>query len=484
MKLRPKLWFKAGLAAAVLLCIGVFLYLLWAGGAFLPGWISWKNEELYDRSDEYEIILAQKKVQVLYEDSVLWSSPDGVKVQQALSCDIDNDSQDELLLLCWKKGRFGNHKPFWVEKDENAWSQHLFVYEYSPDEIRPKWMSSYIGQDVAAISWNGKTAPLSRLLLTDPEGRVSSWFWDSWGFTKEDTDITFVAFGDLLAHEPIYRYGLQNDEEFQFLFENFKEILSQSDIAVINQETPLTDNPALYSDYPRFGTPVNVGQAIVDAGFDVVTCATNHALDLGVNGVNFTHNFFEKKDIICLGTQTETEFDDQPYEVIMRNGIRFALLNYTYGTNGISLPDACSSMVHLFENEEKIKSDIKRAKDNADFVIVFAHWGTENSEKPDNFQKKWADIFLDSGVDVVIGTHPHTLQPYEILRNQAGYEMLIFYSLGNFISAQSEKSCVKGGMATFTISLTSTGYRITDYSLQPLEIMWAEGGKYTVTIVE
>lgn len=484
MKFGAKLWFKAGLAASALLGSVVLLYLLWAGGFFLPEWVTWKSEKLSDNSGEYEIVLAHKKVQVLYQDNIFWTSPDEIKVQQVLSCDIDNDSQDELLLLSWKRGRFGNHKPFWVEKDESTWSQHLFVYEYHPDEIRPKWMSSYIGQDVTAISGNGKSAPHSRLLLTDPEGHVSSWFWDSWGFTKEDTDITFVAFGDLLAHESIYNYGLHNDKEFRFLFENFKEILSGSDIAVINQETPLTDNPALFSDYPRFGTPVNVGQAIVDAGFDVVTCATNHALDQGTDGIHFTRDFFVSNNVLCLGTQSESESKYRPYEVITRNGVKFALLNYTYGTNGIPLPDACSSMVHLLENEEKIREDMKQAKNEADFVIVFVHWGTEDSLEPDTFQQKWAKIFLDGGVDVVIGTHSHTLQPYEVLTDDVGHEMLIFYSLGNFISAQPEKSCVKGGMATFTVSLTSTGYRITEYDLKPLEITWQRCGKYTVKIAE
>ena len=118
--------------------------------------------------------------------------------------------------------------------------------------------------------------------------------------------------------------------------------------------------------------------------------------------------------------------------------------------------------------------------DKTDFVIVFAHWGTENSDQPDEFQKKWAQVFLDSGVDVVIGTHPHVLQPYEILKDDNGHEMLIFYSIGNYISAQSEKSCIKGGMASFTVSLTKEGYKITEYNLQPLMINWNEGGKYSV----
>ncbi len=483
-KLQTRIWIPIGILASVLLGSGLLLYLLWAGGAFLPGWIPWEDKEWKDRSGEYEIILAHQTVQVTYGDSVIWTTPDRIKVQQALSCDIDNDSQEELLLLCWKRGRFGRHKPFWIEKDERSWSQHIFVYEYAPDEMKPKWMSSYIGQDVSEIAGNGKNAPFTRLLLTDPDGKVSSWFWDSWGFTREDTDITFVAFGDLLAHEPIYRYGLQSREGFAFLFENFKEILSQSDIAIINQETPLTDNPALYSDYPRFGTPAEVGQAIADAGFDVVTCATNHALDRGVSGIDFTGNFFETNNVSCLGIQAEAETQSRPYEVITRNGVRFAMFNYTYGTNGIPLPENNPYMVHLLENEDEIKTDIEQAKEEADFVIVFAHWGTEGSSEPDAFQQKWAQIFSDSGVDVVIGTHPHTLQPFGILTNDDGHQMLIYYSLGNFISAQPEKTCVKGGMARFTVTLTSTGYQIADYSLQPLEITWQKEGKYTVNTAE
>ena len=457
-------------------------YILWDNGAFLPQWIDWKNKEFDEQTGEYFIVLENKSVHVVYDDSIIWNSPSNVKVQDILSCDIDNDQKDELILLCWKKGRYGRHRPFWIEKDENKWSQHIFVYEYDHNEIKPKWMSSYIGQDVAGIEENGKTAPFTRIWLTDLNGQVSSWVWDSWGFTREDTDISFVAFGDLIAHEPIYRYGLQRDTSFEFLFENFKEIISESDVAIINQETPLTDDPAQYSDYPRFGTPVDVGQAIAEVGFDVVTCATNHALDRGIVGIDFTKDFFENNHITCLGIQSENEINEKTYEILTRNGIKFAMFNYTYGTNGISIPDVNPHMVHLLENEGKIRNDIEKARTKSDFVIVFVHWGTENSENIDEFQQKWTKIFLDSKVDVVIGTHPHVIQPYEVLTDENGHKMLIFYSLGNFISAQSEKSCIKGGMASFTISLTKEGYQITEYSLQPLMIQWQEGGKYTVDL--
>ena len=162
-----------------------------------------------------------------------------------------------------------------------------------------------------------------------------------------------------------------------------------------------------------------------------------------------------------------------------RNGIRFALFNYTYGTNGIKIPDECPAMVHLLEDEDRIREAVRAAKEEIDMVLVFAHWGTEYAKEPDAFQEKWTQIFLESGVDAVIGTHPHTLQPYEMLQDGDGHQMLVYYSIGNFVSAQYEQACVKGGAAEFTVSLTADGYKITQYSLQPLEITH-EKGKYSV----
>ena len=421
---------------------------------------------------------------------VIWTSPQEVKVQKALSCDIDNDGIDELVLLCWKKGRYGEHKPFWVEKDEAVWSQHLFVYEYQSEKISPKWMSSYLGQDIADVTSNTKAAPDLCLWFRSPDDEMSSWKWDSWGFTRLDTKIAFAVFGDLIAHEPIYRYGLQNDGSFDYLFENVQQFIDGSDVAVINQETPLTDDLSMVSDYPRFGTPVNVGWAVVDAGFDVVTCATNHALDRGAEGVMFTKCFFDNNKVTCLGIQTVDEKEEQPYVVIQRKGVRFALFNFTYGTNGIRIPEENPNMVHLFPGEEsqdekqRFQAHIAQAKSEADFVIVFAHWGTEYAQEPDDFQQRWTQVFLESGVDVVVGTHPHVLQPYELLTADDGHQMLVYYSIGNFISAQPEKRCVKGGIARFTVSLTPAGYQITAYDLQPLAIEWNPGGKYVTTLTD
>lgn len=474
-----KIFLKISIIFLTVFILCISFYFLWRNGTFLPHWIEWENKTFSSKSGKYEIHLSHKTVHINYGGALLWSTAQGIKVQDAISFDIDNDHEDELILLCWKIGRYGKQKPFWLKNDEPKWSQHIFVYEYEQEQIRPKWMSSYIGQDVARFTANNKEAPSSRLLLTDLNGITTSWVWDSWGFTKEDTDISFIVFGDNLIHEPIYRYGLQNNGSFHFLFENFKHTISQSDIAVINQETPLTDNPSHYSDYPKFGTPVQVGQAIADAGFDVVTCATNHILDKGQEGVHFTKKFFDSRQILCVGIQSMDETGYVPYEIIERNGIRFAMLNYTYGTNGMKIPDENPHMVHLLDDEEQVRNDIKAAQSDADFIILFVHWGSEYANQPDAYQKKWTQLFLESKVDVVVGTHPHALQPYELLKDNSGHEMLVYYSIGNFISAQPEKYCVKGGFANFTVSLTSSGYKITDYSLQPLVITRHGKGNFT-----
>ena len=533
-----KIVLRIGTALAV---VGAALGLVWflEGGYFLPRWVDWKNKTFSDVSGQYEITLKRRKVKVLYDNSVVWTSSKDIKVQDTLPLDVDGDGADELVLLCWKTGRFGTSKPFWVEEDEKTWSQHIFVYTCNGETVKPKWMSSYIGVDVVTMSMKDRSEPPAgravqtvidgqqagstsiqnriderqiggaavesgtygnqagsvsgnnknlrqRLILTDTEGKVSSWIWDSWGFTKEDTDISFVVFGDNLIHESIYQYGLHNSSKnFDFLFDNknIEEVIAASDVAVINQETPLTDQPSKYGSYPRFGTPAGVGEAIADAGFDVVTCATNHALDQGVSGINFTKDFFDSRDILCIGIQSEEEKEYHPYEILAIGGIRFALFNYTYGLNGGQIPEDKGYMVHLLDDEEQVRADLLKARAETDFVLVFVHWGTEYSGQPDEFQQRWTQIFLESKADVVAGTHPHTLQPCEMLQDDDGHEMLVYYSLGNYISAQREQSCVKGGMAQFIVSLTSDGYKISQYELRPLTITRQEDGKYTVDIL-
>lgn len=175
---------KKGFAImAVTVLAATVLYAMWHSGCFLPRWITWEQKKLHNQLGEYEIALENKKTSIMYKGIGIWDTPSSVKVQDIVLLDIDSDNEEELILLCWKKGCYGKHKPFWVEKDEQNWSQHIFVYEFQEDSIKPKWMSSYIGLDVVKMSIDN-TVPKKLLLLTDLGGETSYWMWDSWGFTK------------------------------------------------------------------------------------------------------------------------------------------------------------------------------------------------------------------------------------------------------------------------------------------------------------
>lgn len=190
----------AALAAAVLTAavIGCLVFYGRHAGWFLPGWIVWKSGERVsatsgsDEMDGVRIVLDQRKVRVFYGNECVWTSPDEIRVQDALVCDIDKDDALEMILLCWKIGRYGASRPFWVEEDEKTWSQHLFVYDLVADGVSPQWMSSYLGTAVAELSVGELSSPEHEtpggpcLVFCDPDGMRSRWYWDSWGFTRFD----------------------------------------------------------------------------------------------------------------------------------------------------------------------------------------------------------------------------------------------------------------------------------------------------------
>lgn len=494
------------LLIAALLCAGGLIFLLlWRNGALLPGWVSWEQTVLTDRSGAYTVSLADRTAQVSCGGLPVWKTDPSLRVQDALFADADGDGRDELVLLCWRIGRFDGSRPFWIRTDGKKWSQHILLCRCGGGQVTPMWMASDIGTEAAVMAASpprggvstdahGSADPAAasadasysrpdlrqRLLLTAPDGARSGWVWDSWGFSREDIDITFSVFGDNLIHEPIFRYGLTDGHGFDFLYDGLRGTIEQADIAVINQETPLTGDPSRYSGFPRFGTPREVGEAIVKAGFDAVTCATNHAADQGMEGVDFTRSFFRSQGLVCAGIQTKAETEYRPYEIIVRGGLRFAVLNYTYGINGLEIPSGRSQMIHTLSDEAQVRADLSQARQETDFVLVFVHWGTEYAAEPDDFQKKWTQIFLEGRADAVLGTHPHALQPCEMLTGDDGHQMLVCFSLGNYVSAQPEPVCTRGGVARFTVSLTPQGARLTAYALVPLSILHERDGAYTV----
>ncbi|MCD7739026.1 MAG: CapA family protein, partial [Lachnospiraceae bacterium] len=312
-----------------------------------------------------------------------------------------------------------------------------------------------------AAAFDNKTVPRSEL---SPEDGT------------ETRTVTLRAVGDDLIHSGFYNYARAAGCDYSFMFENVSDVISEADIAVINQETIFVNDPSQYSAYPLFGSPTGIGDALIEAGFDVVQLATNHCLDKGLTGISDTVNYFSDKDVLAIGIYMDEESASE-IPLMEKNGITFAFLNYTYGTNGLAMPN--SYCVNTFSDEEKVRDDIRRARQLADIVVVLPHWGTEYTYQPDSFQEKWTEIFLEEGVDIVIGTHPHVVQPYEMLTGEDGHQMLVYYSLGNFISYQDEMERMLGGMAdiTITISDDSVSY---EYDLVPL-VTYIHSGVGTTT---
>lgn len=288
--------------------------------------------------------------------------------------------------------------------------------------------------------------------------------------TTANTKVTLVAVGDNLIHNTLVDAGKQEDSSLNYdsFYENISSYIKEADLAVINQETMLGGDAFEYSGYPLFNTPWEVGEAAINAGFNVFTCATNHSMDMGSAGIEKEIEFFNKhKEVVRLGTNADEE-EYNTIKYITKNDISFALLNYTYGTNGISLPEEKPWCVNLLD-EEKVKKDITEARKHADVVIVFPHWGTENSHDINEQQEKYIKIFSDLGVDIVIGTHPHVLQPVEWVTNEeTGKKMLVYYSLGNFISHQTSLNQLCGGMAEITVERIDGEISITNAKLTPV----------------
>ena len=286
----------------------------------------------------------------------------------------------------------------------------------------------------------------------------------------ETKTVELVAVGDDLIHSPIYKScKTRKGYNFDSLFKHIKKDIQAADISVINQETILVDKN--YSGYPSFGSPKAVADAIAKAGFNVVTHATNHTLDRGTGAITGTLKYWNRKypNIKVLGIHKNKNAANK-ITVVKKNGIKIAMLNYTYSLNGRRLPAGKSYMVDLLKskNKNKIKKDIKSAKKNSDLVIVFTHWGTEYRYSVDASQKQWTNFFLNNGVDILIGTHPHVLEPYKMLKGKNGRKMLVYYSLGNFVSSQKKVPRLLGGLAKITIAKDSKGVYIKNYTMDPL----------------
>ena len=295
-----------------------------------------------------------------------------------------------------------------------------------------------------------------------------------------DAKVSIIAVGDDLLHLSLIESMGKDAEghyDFHQIFTGVKTDVESADLAIINQETILGGEELGLSGYPCFNSPWSAGDALVDTGFDVVLGASNHALDKGKQGVLNTVNFWKTKhpEITLLGLNDSEEMQNK-INIVEKNGIKFAMLNYTYGTNGIPMPKDTPYAVNMLDNKEKVLSDIKRAKESADVVIVFPHWGAEYTYSPNAYQDGWTETFYDNGVDIVIGGHTHSIQPLEMYSKDGGRKMPVFYSLGNFVSGQKEWQTMLGSMAKLTVERKNGQIEITSASAVPVvthyEIYW------------
>ena len=303
--------------------------------------------------------------------------------------------------------------------------------------------------------------------------------------TPENEHIDLLMIGDMLIHQPVYKSGIQVDGSLNYdhFFTNIQNDINEAEIAIVNQETILGGTELGISSYPCFNSPQEIGDAEAKAGFDVILHATNHTIDKGFKAVDNTINFWKNNypEITVLGINSNEE-EKETIQIYEQNGFKIALLNYTYGTNGIPLPSDKPYLVNLLD-EETVTRDITKAKELADFVVVLPHWGTEYQYVPDSLQEKYTKLFSDLGVDLVIGTHPHVLENIEMITNDEGHEMLVYYSLGNYVSGQQKRDRVIGGMAKVSIEKDATTGEtyITEYELDPIV---TQQGEYTAYKLE
>lgn len=245
--------------------------------------------------------------------------------------------------------------------------------------------------------------------------------------------ITLLFAGDLMQHQSQIDCAERKDGSYDYeeCFRYIRDDISEADLAIANFEVTLGGAP--YSGYPRFCTPDEFLDASMQCGFDVLLTANNHSCDTGAKGIGRTIDIMDQKRVPHLGTYKDQAERDARYPFfIERNGFKLAFLNYTYGTNGLKVPEPY--IVNNFDRDQMAK-DIAAAKaQHPDVIIAFMHWGVEYVLEQNRHQEELAEWLLSQGVDHVVGDHPHVVQPAEVRTDSLGRKHLVCYSLGNFVS--------------------------------------------------
>lgn len=269
---------------------------------------------------------------------------------------------------------------------------------------------------------------------------------------NKSSSFTFAGVGDNLIHQAIFSQYEMGDIDYDFKedYALMKPYIEAADLSFINQETICAGEEFGLSHYPQFNGPTQILDAVADTGFDWLAASSNHSLDKGSDALLAELNYLHENypDISVTGAYRNEEESNQ-YIVREVNGIKVGLLGYTYGLNGIPLPEDMPWLVELI-NEDQIQKDMEALSKISDVQIVSMHWGTEYHTEIEAEQQALAQKMNEWGVEVIIGTHPHVIKPAEIIQGEK-QDTLCYYSLGNFLSAQDTNEGMVGGMASFTL---------------------------------
>jgi len=297
----------------------------------------------------------------------------------------------------------------------------------------------------------------------------------------DSTEIKIVFAGDIMGHEPQFLAALQSDKTYEYRdnYRFVKEYITAADLAVANLEVTLAGPP--YSGYPMFSSPDAVAIAVKDAGFDVLQTSNNHTCDKGGKGVKRTLNVLDSLGIEHMGSYRSVEESNTDHPLVKDvNGIKIALLNYTYGTNGMHIPTG--TVVNLIDTTV-IANDLAEAKQlGVDFIIATYHWGIEYQRNESIDQQKIAEFSAKHGADLIIGGHPHVVQPIKKIKGERD-SIYVVYSLGNYISNQRDRYKNGGIMTEITLVKTTDKTFLKNITYVPVWVYKKSTPKVSYTLI-
>lgn len=306
------------------------------------------------------------------------------------------------------------------------------------------------------------------------------------------SSVSFVAVGDNLIHSAVYRSAAEHAESgeeynFGFCYQYVADEIQSADLAFINQETVICNGEfEISGSNLNFNSPNELGDCLIDLGFDIINMANNHVLDKGSSGMRACLDYWDSRvemhpDLLVLGAYRDYQ-DMYDYRITEVNGITVGILGYTDHTNGYSLPDNSEMQIPYLHDEEMMQEQVEELSKQVDCVVVSTHWGEEDTHVVRESDKVLAQKLIDWGADVIIGTGPHTLQTMEYLTRPDGSKGFVFYSLGNFISGQTDNFNMVGGMAKFDIVKEQGAVTIENVSLTPTITQYETGSLNNVRV--